>query len=567
VRKNSNPFKNRIIGVSAGFSVSILIIWFRVFKLQVVEHSAFIAKAKSQQLGKLHVHSRRGSIMDRNGKQLAVSVDMTSVWTNMANTYKYKTIKKIARILKEPARVTKKRLARKKAWVARKVFDYQAEKIKALKLDGAVFLTESRRIYPKRKLAGQLIGFLGIDNLGLGGVEYYYNSVLKGEEKTISFFRDGKSRRVFLAGPSGVGAGGSDLLLTIDEQIQYIAERALEKGCRKSKAKKGVAMVVNPRTNEILAIANYPSFNPNSFGHYKAGRRKNGGAVNSFEPGSTMKVFLASAALEEGLYSEDDVIDCLHGKIEVGRLIFKDHKKYGNLTFAQVIEHSSNVGAITIGMRLHPKRVYNYYKSFGFGKKTNVGLPGEAKGILRHFSKWMPSSIGAISIGQEMSVTAVQLASAISTIANKGMMFPAKIIKEVRGSSGVRALGDKQKNGIRIVSRKTAETVAKILVGVVESGTGREAAMQGYNVAGKTGTAQKYDMKIKSYSKTKHVASFIGFFPAYNPRLSIVVIVDEPRYPDIWGGTVAAPIFRNIGRQTAVYMNIPPDKAIYTEGS
>jgi len=562
VRKNSNPFKNRIIGVFAGFTVAILVIWFRVFKLQVVEHSEFIAKAKNQQLGRLTLHSRRGSIMDRNGKQLAVSVDMTSVWTNMANEYSYKTVKKIARILKEPVRVTKKRLARKKTWIARKIFDFQAEKIKALKLDGAVFLTESKRLYPKRRLAGQLIGFLGVDNLGLGGVEYYYNRVLKGQEKEISFFRDGKSRKVFLAGPPDAGTAGDDLLLTIDEQIQYIAEQALEKGCRKNRAKRGVAVVMNPRTGEILAIANYPSFNPNSFGRYKPGKRKNGGIVNSFEPGSTMKVFLASAALEEGLYSENDIINCLHGKIEVGKLVFRDHKKYGNLTFEQVIEKSSNVGAITIGMHLHPKMIYKYYKNFGFGVKTNVGLPGEANGILRHFSKWMPSSIGAISIGQEMSVTAVQLALAISVIANKGLMLPARIIKEVRTALGIRALGKERKSGRRIVSSKTAEAMAKILVGVVDRGTGKEAAMPGYSVAGKTGTAQKYDAKIKTYSKTKHVASFIGFFPAYAPRLSIVVIVDEPRYPNIWGGTVAAPIFGNIGEQTAMYMNIPQDKAI-----
>jgi len=562
VRKNSNPFKNRIIGVFAGFAVAILVIWLRVFKLQVLEHSEFIAKAKSQQLGKLTLHSRRGSIMDRNGKQLAVSVDMTSVWTNMANEYSGETVKKIARILKEPARVTKKRLARKKAWVARKIFDSQAKKIKALKLDGAVFLAESKRLYPKRRLAGQLIGFLGMDNLGLGGVEYYYNGVLKGQEKEISFFRDGKSRRVFLAGPPDAGSGGDDLLLTIDEQIQYIAEQALEKGCRKNRAKHGVAVVMNPKTGEVLAIANYPSFNPNSFGRYKSGKRRNGGVVDSFEPGSTMKVFLASGALEEGLYSASDIIDCLHGKIEVGRLIFRDHKKYGNLTFEQVIEHSSNVGAISIGMHLHPKRVYEYYKNFGFGGKTELGLPGEANGILRHFSKWTPSSIGAISIGQEMSVTAVQLAAAISAIANKGLMLPAKIIREVRAGSGIVALGRRRKNSRRIVSVRTAETMAKILVGVVENGTGKQAAMHGYNVAGKTGTAQKYDAKIKTYSKTKHVASFIGFFPAYAARLSIVVVVDEPRYPNIWGASVAAPIFGSIGEQVAVYMNIPQDKSI-----
>jgi len=560
MNNKSNPFKVRLIGVFIVFVVAIIAIWFRVLYLQVFRHSHYLAAARSQQLGEFVIPPDRGNILDRNGNMLAVSVDMDSVWTNKGDSYSPGTVKKIARILREPLYRVRKKFKKKRLWIGRKVFASQAEQLRKLDLEGVVFLKESRRFYPKRKLAGQVMGFLGVDNSGLGGLEYRYDKSLKGKKKKVSFFRDGKKRLAFLN--ESTGNKGHDLVLTIDAQIQYIAEKELLEGCRRRKAKRGMVIVSEPNSGEILAMANYPLFDPNKYKKYKAYTRKNRAVADAFEPGSTMKVFLASAAIEKKLYSVNDTIDCLNGKIRVGRLTFHDHESYESLTFSEVFEHSSNVGAISIGLKLKPERIYEYYKKFGFGRRTNLGLPGESSGKLKNVSIWTPSSIGAFSIGQEMSVTTVQLAQALNAVANGGVLMPSKIIlPNVSGSKFV------TRGGKRVISKRTAGVVRRVMQKVVENGTGKSASLEGYSVAGKTGTAQKYDTAKKRYSKNKYVASFMGFLPVGSPRFSIVVVVDQPRPPEIWGSVAAAPIFKNIASQLVGYMSIPPDKEVFKSAS
>ncbi len=554
MKKASNPFKNRITAVFFFFLLLVVIVLGRVFQLQVLNNSYFKDQANKQQLVEAIIPSSRASILDRYGNPLAVSADVISVWVDGEHGANASLIPKVSKILGLRQSTIRKRLKKKKGWLARKIFASQVKALKKLGIKGAVYLTESRRFYPKRTLAGQLLGFLGVDNSGLGGVEYYYDKRLRNKSKKLLFLRDGKSKRAFLE-ETGSTQKGKDLVLSIDEQIQYTAEKTLALGCYKSKAKRGIAIVSNPKTGEILAMANYPYFNPNTFKRYNGSERKNRAVTDSFEPGSTLKIFLAAAALEEGLYSLNTVIDCSGGAIKVGNMTFHDHKAYKSLTFAQVIEVSSNVGAIKIGQQIGSKRLYGYYSKFGFGRRTKLGLPGEGAGKLKNLEHWKPSSIGAISMGQEMSVTAIQLAAALNTVANGGVFLNPKIVLDA-----VRSRYDKPEqmpDGLRVISKRTCNRLKKALVMVTENGTGVSAKVAGYSVAGKTGTAQKFDTKKGTYSKKNYIASFIGFLPAYDPKVSIVVIVDEPR-TEIWGGSVAAPIFKDIGEWLMKYMKVPP---------
>ncbi|MBW2121703.1 MAG: transpeptidase family protein, partial [Deltaproteobacteria bacterium] len=446
-------------------------------------------------------------------------------------------------------------------WLQRKIAPKKAEMIRKLELPGVGFVKESRRYYPNLALAANVLGFVGMDSQGLEGIELQYERYLRGSPRLVVLELDARGREIVIQDPvSPAELSSCSLVLTIDRDIQYIVKRALSQAVSRTRARSGMAVVMDPRTGEILAMASRPTFNPNLLSNYDPNSVRNRVITDIFEPGSIFKVFLLAAALQERVVKRNDIFFCYNGVYRIGRETIHDHKKYGWLTLQKVIKFSSNIGATQIGLRVGARRLDRYIRSFGFGSLTGVDLPGEVRGIVRSPERLSKVGLANSSFGQGISVTAIQLISALSAIANGGTLMRPYIVDRIVDPRGRVIKYFHPQARRRVISPETSLEVTRIMKQVVEpGGTGTAAAVPGYEVAGKTGTAQKIDRLLRKYADDRHIGSFMGFVPADDPRLAILVVIDEPKGTP-YGGGVAAPVFKAIAQQTLQYLNVPPSR-------
>lgn len=503
---------------------------------------------------------RRGIIYDRNLKELAGSINLNSIFLDpLAVEDKDFAAQKLSEALD----IDRDKIAsmfnqdRRFVWLARKVELKTERAIRRLHIKGVGFVKEPKRVYPNQELASHVIGFVGLDDIGLEGIELKYDKFLKGNPGWIYTIRDAKKREVqgyeYKEIPS---ADGNNIVLTIDSVVQAFAERELDLAFKKYNAKGASIVVMDPHTGDIIALANRPTYDPNNIKDYPVDSRRNRAICDFFEPGSSFKVVTASAVLEEGVITPEDEFFCENGEFKWGNHIYHDHKPHGWLAFKDVIKYSSNIGTMKSAVKLGEGRLYRYIKRFGFGKKTDIDLPGEVDGIVRPPSKWSKLSICSISMGQELTSSVLQLACALSSLTNGGYHVRPRIIDRIQDKAGNTLERFETKRLHRVVSEETAEEVRAILRGVVEDGTGKLAEIKGYFPAGKTGTAQKVEPN-GTYSHRKFTASFIGFLPFDKPKFIIAVVMDEPT-PQYYGGTVCAPVFKSVASQLMRYYKIPP---------
>ena len=537
------------------FFIFLLLCVGRLFFIQFFRSDYLSAIAKKQHNQLVELEPRRGTIYDCNLKAQAFNMSMDSLYA-VPNVIKNKesVVNQLLPILNLGQSYLSERLSRKKSfiWLARKLTPEKSGKIKKLNIKGLGFLKETKRIYPNSYLASHIIGFSGMDNIGLEGLERSFNHYLKGSAGWAIFLRDARLNKLDIGEKMVLPQDGMDLVLTIDEVIQYIAERELDKAFNDFHAKGASIVVMDPHTGRILALANRPTYDLNDHSGVSKDSIRNRAICDLFEPGSVFKIVTASAALEEKKVTESDVFFCENGAYRVGGRILHDHTAHGNLTFRQVIEESSNIGTVKVAQILGADTLYRYIKAFGFGSKLGVDLSGEISGMISPPRAWSKTSITAVPIGQEVGVTALQLASAISVIANGGQLMKPYIIDSVRDNQGRIIKQNKPVLIRKVISVDTAMRIKKILTGVIEEGTGKLGKVLGFSAAGKTGTAQKIEPN-GSYSHSKFVASFIGFSPAEDPLLTIVVTVDEP-HPYYFGGVVAAPVFKKVAGDVIRYL-------------
>ncbi|MBV9958253.1 MAG: transpeptidase family protein [Acidobacteria bacterium] len=547
--------------------VCVLIVWMvgiaaRLVYLQIVQHERMQRYAQQQHEDTIEISPIRGLLLDREGRELARSVETESCF---AVPYEIKDTEATARRLAPLVGVEAKELAarfasaqqgdKKFIWLARRLDEDRAQEIAALKLDGVHMRKEPKRFYPNGSLAAHVLGFVGLDEVGLAGIEQFHDKQIRGEAGKIFIETDAHQHpyESVIEQPSI----GQSVVLTIDQMVQYRAEQSLAAAVERTGAKSGTAIVLDPHTGEILALANAPTFDPNNAGASGAQARINQGLQNIYEPGSTFKIVAYSAAIEEGLAKPDDHIDCQMGSIMVAGRLVHDHHPFGSLTLTDALAKSSNVAAIKLGLRVGDERMYDYMKRYGFGSRTGIELPGETAGILRPVARWQPSSMGSLAMGQEVGVTPLQMAAAFGALANAGVRIAPHIVREIRAADGS-SVYQAQPEERRVVSPETASALRHMLEGVTLNGTAKKAQLDGYTAAGKTGTAQKIDPKTKTYSASKFIGSFVGFAPVENPAVVIIVVIDEPAGA-YHGGDVAAPVFREIAEQILPGLNVTPD--------
>jgi cell division protein FtsI (penicillin-binding protein 3) len=554
--------RTRALMVACFLGVWMLVIGVRLIYLQTAQHEWLTSRARTQQQDAIETSPIRGLVLDRHGNELARSIDTESFW---AVPREIKNVEEVSARLAPLVDVDAGTLAarlkdaqtanRKFAWIARKLDQERAEKIRALNLQGVYMLKEPKRHYPNGSLAAHVLGFVGLDEIGLAGIERAYNERIQGEPGKITIDTDAHGR------PYGSlearARRGETVVLTIDRLVQYKTEQALLAAVEKSHAKSGTAIVLDPHTGEILALANAPTFDPNDPRASTEQARINEALQNIYEPGSTFKIVAYSAAIEKGLVKPSDRIDCQMGGITVAGRLIRDHHAFGSLTLTEALAKSSNVAAIKLGLRVGDEAMFDYMTRFGFGCKTGVELPGETDGLLRKVNRWQPSSIGSLAIGQEVGVTPLQMAAAFGTLANDGLRISPHLVREVRAADGTIVYSAAPEER-RVVSVATAQTLRGMLEEVTLNGTAKQAQLDGYTAAGKTGTAQKIDPKTRAYSKTKFIGSFVGFAPVENPAVVIIVVIDEP-VGGYHGGEVAAPVFREIAEQILPALNVTPD--------
>lgn len=563
--KSADHFRGRRIGIAILLVVAFAVVLCRLFQLQVLQAGELTAKADRQHRKAVVLEGPRGTIVDRQGKVLAANVDVPSVFgvpTSLGDPAG--VAKDLGRVLHIKADEIERRLKQERSfvWIARKLDPDVGRSLEALSLDGIGTVMEGRRFYPKGSLLAHVLGFAGLDGQGLEGLELKYEPYLHGEKQMVVLQRDALGRTVFPKGLQEQGPlPGHNLALTIDEVVQYIAEKELDETVRVTRAKGGVVVVMEPKTGAILAMAVSPRFDPNELKALSADRWRNRVLTDAYEPGSTMKVFVGAAALEEKVMKPTTSVYAENGEMPVAGTVIHDHERYGWLTFAQVIEKSSNIGAAKTGMVLGERRLYRYLRSFGFGERTDIDLPGEMAGLLRDPKDWGRRSLASISMGQEVGVTPLQLVTAMSAVANGGSLMKPYVVQsilDVRGRVVYEAAPTVKRKSI---SPETARTLSGILEGVVLRGTGSKAAVTGFRVAGKTGTAQKIDPATGGYSATKFVGSFVGFLPAEDPKLAMVVAIDEPQ-GEAWGGAVAAPVFHRVAEQALSALGVYPQEPV-----
>lgn len=548
--------------IAALMAIGFFSVMTKLVYLQLFNGEALAIKAERQVRQVLEVEGERGIIYDRTLREVAVNIDMPSIY---GIPYSIENPRMVARKISREVDIHPVVLAKKLdndrqfTWIRRRVSPDIVDKIAAMNLKGIGFVPETKRFYPKRELIGHILGFTDIDNRGIEGIEKYYEDILRGREGTLVLERDAR-RRPVLTNTVMDPLKGNDLILTIDEVIQYIMEKELSAAVDEHRASSGVGIVMDPYTGGVLAMAVYPRFNPNTPDQYRPEQWRNRAITDIYEPGSTFKIVLASGALEEGLISPNEIVHDGSGSMALsgGGVIHDSHPTNKPMTFKDVIVHSSNVGTAKIGIRLGKERLYQYIKAFGFGEKTGIDLPGEARGIVRDPSTWSGRSLVTVSIGQEIGITPIQLITAMSAIANGGWLVRPRIVSEIRDGDG----GAKKMNPEivrRVLSGNTSRKMMEILKEVVgREGTGKLAAMSGFSVAGKTGTAQKIDPETGRYSKDRFISSFVGVVPADSPEIAILVIIDEPKGV-AWGGSVAAPVFKRIAEQALQYLHVTPE--------
>jgi cell division protein FtsI (penicillin-binding protein 3) len=534
----------------------------RLAYLQVFRYADFLARAERQQQHIVEISPKRADIFDRNLHALAMSAAVNSCFAVPVEVADPQMVARLlAGVLGVSPDEMEARLASSRSfvWIARKLPPEKVARIQALNLRGIYFQPEDQRFYPKRTLAAGVLGYVDIDEKGLGGIEYALDDRIRSKPGRMLIQADAKSR--WYDSSEKTPAAGTNVVLTLDENIQFMAERELAAAIQQTGSKAGTVIVQDPSNGEILAMANWPTFNPNAPAESKPESRQNRAIANLYEPGSVFKIVTLSAAIDQGLTRPDEVVDCQMGAIYIAGHRIRDHMPFGLLTVSQILAKSSDVGAIKIGLRLGAPKFYDYIRSYGFGSLTDVDLPGENRGLLRHVENWTPVSVGSISMGQEVGVTPLQMVNAVSAIANGGLLYRPHVVRALRTADG-NIIPEDEPEPRRVVRETTAATMRSMLEGVVLDGTGKLARLDGYTAAGKTGTAQKIDPATGRYSPTQLIASFVGFAPINNPVLTILVQLDSPSMGSHMGGAVAAPVFKRVAEQALAYLNVPQDEAI-----
>jgi len=568
------------------FLVWVCAISARLFWLQILRHQEYVERAQKQQQRTFEVAPRRGILFDRNLQELAMTVQVDSIYAVPSEiTDKEAFARKLAAIVHvdpEDNRTTESEIlerlkaSRGFAWIARRVSNDTSAKVKALNIKGIYFQKEFQRFYPDNQIAAQVLGYVGIDDVGLGGLEQKFEPQLHGTPGRMFTAMD--ARRKILGSTEKEPEPGRNLVLTIDSNIQFMAERALDHVMERTHADNGTVVIQDVHTGQILALAIRPTFNPNQYRHTTPALLRDHAVSDVYEPGSTFKLVAYSAALDTGLVKPDDMVDCQGGQITIaGRVIHDNQGEHmGVVPVHKALEESSDVGAIKMALKVGQDRFYNYIRAFGFGQKPGVELPGETRGLLRPVSKWQASSIGSIAMGQEIGVTPLQLVSMVSTIANGGTYLPPHVLlpQQVNSSAGAQALrpepfraGAELPNPLpagahRVISEMAAAEMRTMMEGVVLYGTGKPAQLNGYSSGGKTGTAQKIDPATHRYSKTMHVASFAGIAPVRNPVIAVAVVIDNPKGGSYYGTAVSAPVFTEVAQEVLEYLGVPHDEPI-----
>ncbi|MEM9195514.1 MAG: penicillin-binding transpeptidase domain-containing protein, partial [Myxococcota bacterium] len=538
----------------------------RAFELQVERTDTLREMAEEQYLRDIRLAPKRGTIFDRHGAELAVSVDVDSAWANprqlkAENRDPVETARLLATVLDiDEARIAARLSSdRYFVWIKRRLTPQQAAQVNALDINGVYMEREARRFYPNRELASHLLGYANVDGEGIEGLELFLDEELRGSVDTVPAIRDRRGAVVFSEQLlDHRAAQGDDITLTIDKTIQHIAEEELSMAVRTFEARAGSVVVMDPRNGELLAVANYPTFNPNHPGRFEAGMRRNRAVTDRFEPGSTVKPFTIAGALAANTIRPNQLVDCQDGKMEVGDFTIHDTHRWGELTPAQILMHSSNIGTAKIGASMGRQGLFRTFRRFGFGDVTGLPLPGETQGILRHYRRWYEMDAATIAFGQGVSVTNVQLATAMSAIANGGRLMRPVLVRRVADAHGETVEETLPRVRRQVVPRSVARLVADMMTTVTgPDGTGTEASIDGYLVAGKTGTAQKADYVGGGYAEDRWLVSFVGFVPAEDPRLVISVVVDEPVIAT-YGGAVAGPVFRRVGAAGVTQQIVTP---------
>ncbi|MCZ6874920.1 MAG: penicillin-binding protein 2 [bacterium] len=558
-RSLSRPYNRvRLWFIVGLFGTIFVVIFGRLYGVQVLQHAELHQRASQQYLRYITLRPERGRIIDRQGHVLATSVLAPSIYVVPPEIEDPRIAAlQLAAVLQQSSAEVYRRLVAKTqfAWLARHVSPDTRAEVQRLGIKGVHFRREPRRYYPKRHLAGQVLGFVGVDEQGLGGLEYQYNRELAGKPLRVALRRDAVGRQVGQAAGTPVSQPrGGDLYVTLDEWLQHLAEREIAEQVSYTRAQSGLVIMMQPQTGDLLAIASYPFFDPNKFRDpQQRVWQRNRAITDPVEPGSTFKFVAAAASLENDLAQLDEMIFCENGLMRLGRRLIHDHKPYGWLSFVDVFAFSSNIGTVKVGERLRPDQLYRYMRRFGFGEKSRVGLPGEAAGYLRAPKDWSRFSLASLVIGQELTVTPLQLITAFAAIANGGELIRPRVVERIESAGNTRRIPTVVRR--RVVSPSNAAKLTMILTQAVAYGTGRKAALESYVVAGKTGTAQKVDPEYGGYSR-KVLASFVGYVPAHAPQLVILVMLDEPQRLR-WGGLAAAPVFRRIAQQALPYLQVP----------
>lgn len=551
----------RLIGVI--FTIGFVLVSMRAFDLQVLQEKQWDERAERQHQKVIPLTPQRGTIFDSHGEELAVSVDVDSVYVEPRKLEdRDAAAKKLSKALGLPQKTVKAKLKSNGnfVWLKRQITPSESEQVKMMKLKGVGMIKEPRRFYPNSTIAAHLLGFTGLDPKGLEGLELKYDKAILGRGGYLVMERDALGRGLGSGTPQVQGATrGHDLYLTLDKNLQYIAERELADGLRKTGAKAGTVVMMEPATGKVLAMASYPEYNPNAFFRHKPYQWRNRAVCDSYEPGSTFKVFLMAAALNEAVVKTNQKIDCENGTYRVGGKDIHDHKKYQKLTPAEIIKYSSNIGSAKIGKLLERDVFHRYIREFGFGQQTGIDLPGESIGLLRPPNNWFEVDLAAISFGQGISVTPIQLTSAVASIANGGYLMEPYVVDRIVDGQGQVSQQNQPRVVRKVIARDVAQTLTRMMeMTTEEGGTATNARVPGFRVAGKTGTAQKVDAVTGTYSADKRVASFVGFLPAESPRLVMLVSIDEPK-KIVYGGLTAAPVFSRIAAQAMQYLKVPPN--------
>lgn len=538
----------------------------RAAHLQLVRAPFLQARADEQRTSRLELLPARGAIYDRNGRELARSVPGASVFVDPSCLLRApENLARLCAALGLDRAAVRRDLAdggRRFAWLKRPVSPREEEAVRALGIPGVGIAREPTRYYPKKELAGQVIGFVGVDGHGLGGLEYRFDGVLRGRAQEVRAERDARGCLLLAEAPDVDGGRGSSLVLTLDETVQHIAEEELGRAVAESAARGGVAVLMEPRSGEILALAQVPGFNPNAVADSTAEDRKVEAVVDVYEPGSTFKALFLGILLDAGLARPEDLVFCENGRWPTHDRVIHDHAPHGWLTVADVLKVSSNIGVAKLSERLSEQAFYDGLRAFGIGEPTGVELAGESRGILPPPSRWSKVTAKTMAYGQGVSATALQVATAVATVANGGLRPAPHLVRSVLDPDG-RAMKEETPRGAgRAISTAAAAVLTRLMERVVQEdeGTGGRAAIPGYTVAGKTGTSWKPDPHGRGYLRDKVVASFAGFVPSRAPRLVGLVAVDEPTRGSRYGGSVAAPAFAAMCRRTLAYLQVPPEE-------